>query len=248
MTERIAVIADIHGNIDALLAVFADIHREGVETILNLGDNASGPLAAADTINLLASRSITSISGNCDRVQAEAQRATMSPSDGVAFDQLGDRQIEWLRTLPPTAVHAGEIFLCHGTPASDVDGWLETLSADAQVCLAPIEEIEAAAAGFDYPVLLCGHTHLPRNIRLRDGRRIVNPGSVGLPAYDYDKPVYYKVESGSPDARYAILEKRQTQWQAELRSVAYDPTRMIELARAASRPDWVSALSTGWIR
>ena len=39
--------------------------------------------------------------------------------------------------------------------------------------------VAAKAEGFDYPVMLCGHTHVPRAVRLKDGRLIVNPGAVG---------------------------------------------------------------------
>lgn len=248
MTERIAVLADIHGNMDALLAVLADLHRQGVATILNLGDHLSGPLAAAEVADLLLTREMISIRGNCDRELVETAPEAMSASDRAAHSQLQEQHLAWLRALPATAIHAGEIFLCHGTPSSDLDWWLESLGADARISLAPIEEIEAAASGHDYPVMLCGHTHLARVLRLRDGRMIVNPGSVGLPAYDHDDPMPHLVESGSPDARYAILEKRQGHWQAELRTVAYDASRMIALAEAANRPDWVSALSTGWMR
>ena len=76
--------------------------------------------------------------------------------------------------------------------------------------------IESFAAGIDFPVILCGHTHIPRAVRLADGRLIVNPGSVGCPGYDDDEPVSHKVETGSPDACYAILSKVGGRWDVDL--------------------------------
>jgi hypothetical protein len=52
-------------------------------------------------------------------------------------------------------------------------------------------------------LILCGHTHLPRVVRLGDRRLVVNAGSVGCPGYDGVKPVYHKVQTGTPDACYA---------------------------------------------
>ncbi len=46
---KIAVLSDIHGNLPALRAVLADVAREGVDTIVNLGDIMSGPLQPATT-------------------------------------------------------------------------------------------------------------------------------------------------------------------------------------------------------
>jgi len=57
------------------------------------------------------------------------------------------------------------------------------------------------------PVILCGHTHIQRSVSLPTGQTVVNPGSVGLPAYEDDSPTYHKMESGSPHARYAIVSR-----------------------------------------
>ena len=63
-----------------------------------------------------------------------------------------------------------------------------------------------AAEGIAQPLILCGHTHIARAVRLRDGRMIVNPGSVGSPGYRDVHPFPHVIEAGTPDARYAILE------------------------------------------
>src|SRR5882757_588966 len=78
------------------------------------------------------------------------------------------------------------------------------------------------SSGIETSLILCGHTHIPRVVRLRDGRMIVNPGSVGLPGYDGQAPVSYVVEVGTPHACYAILERTRGGWSATIRYVPYD--------------------------
>lgn len=76
-----------------------------------------------------------------------------------------------------------------------------------------LEEVAGRCQGIiptpdtDVAVILCGHTHLPGTMRLDDGRLIVNPGSVGLPAYKDDHPWLHVVETGMLHARYAIVTR-----------------------------------------
>jgi hypothetical protein len=80
---------------------------------------------------------------------------------------------------------------------------------------------------------------------------IINPGSVGLPAYDDDHPhpfsQFHRIENGSPDARYAVVEKSGEHWRCELINVHYDHESMALLAEQRQRPDWAHALRTGWM-
>ena len=64
---RIAVFADVHGNLLALEAVLADIASRSPDATVNLGDCLSGPLQAAATADLLMSRDFLTIRGNHDR-------------------------------------------------------------------------------------------------------------------------------------------------------------------------------------
>lgn len=63
--------------------------------------------------------------------------------------------------------------------------------------------IALAGAPRGTEVVLCGHSNTPGVVRLTDGRLIVNPRSVGLPAYDDDHPHPHMMESGTPHARWA---------------------------------------------
>ena len=64
---RIAVVADIHGNVRALRAVMDDLKEVAPDRVINLGDCVSGPLEAAETADLLISLAWTTVRGNHDR-------------------------------------------------------------------------------------------------------------------------------------------------------------------------------------
>jgi predicted phosphodiesterase len=246
-TRRFAVIADIHSNADALIAVLEDISTQNVESIVNLGDHLSGPMAARETAELLLARDMPSIRGNHDRWLVENSREEMGSIDRAAFDQLDERHLDWLRQLPATLTLSDEIFVCHGTPSSDTAYWMEHVSADGDVLVKPRDEIARGAHGIEASLFLCGHTHLPRRVDLPEGRVILNPGSVGCPGYVGDKPVHHVVQTGTSAACYALVEKTSDGWGSAFRHVPYDPSRMIKLAHAADHPNWESRLATGWV-
>ncbi|OHV72165.1 metallophosphoesterase [Ensifer sp. LCM 4579] len=244
---RIAVISDIHGNHLALEAVLADIDAQKIGEIVNLGDHLSGPLDAARTADILMSRGMAAIRGNHDRFLLTHNPSEMGLSDRTAHDQLEPRHLEWLAALPESFVYRDTLFLCHGTPQSDETYWMESLTADGTVRMASRERIESFAEDIAYPAILCGHTHIPRAVRLGDGRLLVNPGSVGCPGYTDDLPVAHRVETGSPDARYAILDRSAEGWSVTFRCVPYDHMAMARLAADRNRADWASVLATGFL-
>ncbi|MFT4182971.1 MAG: metallophosphoesterase family protein [Rhizobium sp.] len=245
---RFAVIADVHGNHLALEAVLADISRQSIADIVNLGDCFSGPLTAGKTADILLAIDAVTVRGNHDRYLIEQVPEAMHASDRAAHGELSDRHLEWLRSLPFSVVYKDEAYLCHATPRDDNVYWLETVSPDGHIHLKPIEEIERLAEGIDFPLILCGHSHIPRVVRLSDGRLIVNPGSVGCPAYDDDLPHYHKVEAGNPFACYVVMDKVDGLWMPTVRHVAYDHRAMADLAAERGRKEWASGLATGWLR
>lgn len=245
---RFAAIADVHGNYLALEAVLADIKAQGITDIVNLGDMASGPLDAKRTIDIMMAMDAPCVRGNHDRYLTDYALDDMYPSDRFSHGQLEARHLDWLRALPSSVVYRDAVYLCHATPADDNTYWLEAVTLDGVVHMGAIEAIEQKADGIAQSLILCGHSHIPRTVRLRDGRMIVNPGSVGGPGYRDMAPHPHAVETGTPDAAYAILEQRGDAWQVTYRQVPYDNQAMAALARANGREDWASALATGWIR
>ncbi|RYE97691.1 MAG: hypothetical protein EOO78_18355 [Oxalobacteraceae bacterium] len=97
------------------------------------------------------------------------------------------------------------------------------------------EEVAEQAFGIDKAVLLCGHTHIARTLRLTDGRLIANPGSVGM-----------QLVRGSPDAHYAVVEKGRRGWQTALIAVPYDTEAAAKLAEANGFPSWGESIRHGW--
>jgi predicted phosphodiesterase len=241
---KFAAIADIHGNHSALEAVLADITALGINEVVNLGDHVSGPLEAARTADLLMERGFPSIRGDQDRILVELWQAGGSTRGD--FRQLERKHFEWMASMPPMLMYREQVFLCHASPRSDADFWLDYITNDGGVRASPIEAVEAAAEGIDASVILCGHTHVPRVVRLRDGRMVVNPGSVGLPGYDGQASVPYVVEVGTPHACYAIVDQTRAGWSATIRYVPYDNASMAELARSKGMHIWASAIATGW--
>jgi predicted phosphodiesterase len=240
---KFAAIADVHGNCVALEAVLQDIAAAGITEVVNLGDHVSGPLEPRRTADLLMARNFPSIRGNQDRLLVE-KRAGL----GRPFRWLDDSHMQWLSSQPATLLYPDEVLLCHGAPRDDDTYWLDRVAADGAVVPAPIEAVEAEASGIAASLILCGHTHIPRVVRLRDGRLVVNAGSVGCPGYRGAAPVAHVVETGTSHACYAILERAAGAWQATIRYVAYDHMSMAALAARNGRPEWASALATGWVR
>jgi predicted phosphodiesterase len=218
---KFAAIADIHGNCLALEAVLADIAAQSITEIVNLGDHLSGPLEAGRTADRLMALDIVSVSGNHDRYLIEHDLGEMHSWESDAHAQLSGAHLDWLKSLPFSRVWRDEVYLCHATPADDNVYWLEAVSEQGAVHLKPLAEIEALAEGISQNLILCAHSHIPRAVQLSDGRMIVNPGSVGCPAYDDVTPHFHKVEAATPHASYAVLEKAAAGWQVDFRLRPY---------------------------
>jgi len=241
----VAVIADIHGNRWALEAVLRDIDRRGVQQVVNLGDHLTGPLDPAGTADLLIERNMPSICGNDDRVLFSPLDA-LTPTQKYTREQLSPPALDWLHALPDTAVIADDLFACHGD-LFDSPYLLEQVESSG-VVLRSTAALAASVAAIPQPVVLSGHSHVPRTVALPRGKLIVNPGSVGLPAYTMETPIPYAMESGSPHARYALLHRAAHSWQVEHVRVPYDWEQAARAARAHQRPDWAEWLSTGRAR
>lgn len=243
---RLALVTDIHGNLAALEAVTADIRRRGVDQVVNLGDSLSGPLLPLETAQFLMAEGWLSLAGNHERYLLTQSPAQMIASDAYAHSQLTEKEFSWLKSLPPNARIAPDVFLCHGTPLSDTTYFLETVE-ERGVRPATAAEIEVRLGSEYASLIACGHTHVARAIHTQRGQRVVNPGSVGLPAYDDIHPFAHVIETGSPDARYAIAERLNGGWSLSLLSVPYDHKSMAQLAKLRGRLEWEHALLTGYL-
>ena len=247
---RLAVVSDIHGNLPALEAVLAEIAHERVDHVVNLGDIVSGPLWPRETAARLRGLDWSTIRGNHERQLLTLPADRMGPADGFARARLSDDDLHWLAGLPSTLDLGGGVWCCHGTPVSDLQYFLETVTPDLGqggspgVRAASAAEVRDRLGAVQSPLVLCGHTHMPRVASCGD-TLVVNPGSVGLPAFDDDHPHAHRMETGSPHARWALLERTGAGWLVQQRLSAYDWSAAAQRAAANGRGDWADALLSG---
>ncbi len=207
---RVAVVADVHGNLPALEAVLAEVERERVDLVVSGGDVAMGPMPAECVDALRALDRVLWVRGNADRGAAPHSYAAT-----VAWvrERLGEERWELLAGTPLTARAdldgLGAVLFCHGTPRSDE----EILTK-----LSPEQRVAAALAGVEEQVVVHGHTHVQYDREVA-GRRVVNAGSVGSP---YE---------GRRGAFWALLGPG-----VELRRTEYDVEAAVERIRATGYP------------
>jgi putative phosphoesterase len=241
---RIAVIADIHGNLPALEAVLADIQHRDVDRTVNLGDCVSGPLWPREVCDLLMASDYLTIRGNHDRWVSRPDPARMGASDRYAYSQLNQDHRTWLGAMPVLAHADHGILACHGTPSSDNQYLVEEVSEHRLVRAHP-STIRERLGDVQARVVLCGHSHQQHLIQLPNGPLILNPGSVGCPSYNDPGAEPHVSESGSPHARYAVLTIGE-QVSAELIAAAYDWRAAAARAETNGRSEWAYGLRTGW--
>jgi diadenosine tetraphosphatase ApaH/serine/threonine PP2A family protein phosphatase len=211
----LALLYDVHGNLAALDAVLADARALGADRWLIGGDvSAFGPWPEATVGRLRELDDALWLRGNHERWAVETDQVPDVPfaQHGVAAtrEALGPELIAALYALPLwQPFPGGEAW--HGSPRSDVDGFLPD----------PQDHDAALLEDRTPELLVVGHTHLPmqRTIVRDDGgtTRIVNPGSVGLP---FD---------GDPRAAYGVLH---ADGRVEQRRVEYDRERTIAESHA----------------
>jgi predicted phosphodiesterase len=242
---RLAVISDIHGNLRALEAVLGRIRALGdIDRLVVAGDLLSGPLEPSETADVLRALEAAFIRGNHERQLLACAEAPGGESDQFAFEHTTDAQRAWLATLPATLELAPDVLVCHGTPETDRIYLCEELDG-GPVKLASDAAITGRLAGAAHALVLSGHSHHPRTVRLSSGQLVVNAGSVGLQAFSSGPPHAHHVENGSPHARFVVVERGAAGWHAEHHQVPYDWDAAASTAARNGRPDWERWLRSG---
>lgn len=195
---KIAVISDIHGNMQALEAVLTDIESEKCDKIFCLGDLAMAgpePAKAIQRIKELQEQGkLEVIQGNTDEMignfNEEILQKVKKAAPIMANALENDVQIipanlkEFLRNLPPQKemeIEGLKVLLVHGSPRKNDENIMPDL---------PVEKIEEMVAGTDANVIFCGHTHIPCGYQTQKKQTIVNDGSVGRPFTPEPKACY----------------------------------------------------------
>jgi len=215
-TPRIAIVSDVHGNLEALAAVLADADAQGFSRMVNLGDMVGyGPEPDA-CVKMLRERGVDSVLGNHEHGLLEAQaRNWFNPQARKALDRtralLSDDALMYFRTLPRTLEAEGALFV-HGCPPGLVSKYLYELDDYA---------LREAFALYQNRMCFAGHTHELERISLLGhekierrplgkgvcalppkARHIINAGAVGQPRDGNNKAKYILWEPGtenSPD-------------------------------------------------
>ena len=219
---RLAVLSDIHGNIEALRVVLADIDALGITAVVSLGDNVGYGPRPEEVVALLRERAVPSVMGNHEAGLSFASRlAWFNPVARRALDitrtLVSAKTLAYLATLPDHLVADGLRFV-HGAPPKAINTYLFELDEDELVGLFRL-----------YPERLCfaGHTHDLKLYTLRgetaENRRfeevaampltpgarcIVNAGSVGQP------------RDGDHRAKYVIYDRDKDS--VQVRRLEYD--------------------------
>ncbi len=111
---------------------------------------------------------------------------------------MSPEHLAWLASLPLTLELAVGVLAFHGSPSDDLTYLLETVEQTGARAATHDEVLERLGDVSGWSLLLCGHTHLQREMRLPSGTLVVNPGSVGWPAYADNKPQPARNGGGHP--------------------------------------------------
>ncbi|MFP4139328.1 MAG: metallophosphoesterase family protein [Planctomycetota bacterium] len=244
----LAIISDIHSNIEALTAVLNDIDQRGVERIICLGDVVGYGPDPRQCLDLIIQRTERTLMGNHDyavlyepnkfnvgaesaaywtRAQLEAEQDTEKRNARWAF--LGGLDVKYV--LNDESLGVGEMVFVHGSPRRPVNEYVfpdDIYNAPSKV-----------QTGFDRFTKLCfiGHTHVPGVFldtpdfyspdelegvyEVGDHKALINVGSVGQPR-DRDRR-----------ASYAIVEPGQVRFVR----VGYDVEAVAEKVHAVQELD-----------
>ena len=231
----IALVSDIHGNIDALEAVFHDIDSREVDEIICLGDIVGYGAAPAECVALIRERCSATVIGNHDELVVRANDEVIIPERvaaglRLARSQLSDDQLAWLRDLLRLQ-QLHEFTIVHAS--LDCPEQYPYISSDA----------EARVHFRRQETALCfiGHTHVPiiaeeapegikwvipgdKSILLnQDHRSAINVGSIGQPR-DED-----------PRASYGLFDNDHNTFQ--ICRIPYDIKKAQERMRTAGLPE-----------
>jgi predicted phosphodiesterase len=190
-------------------------------------------------------RGFPTVRGNHDRWVATLAPADMGLSDRYTYSALDEAQRRWFGDLPATLRLDRDILAVHGCAHDDNRYLLEDIE-QGRLVRAPNEAIAQRLGRTDAALVLCGHSHQQHMVRVQDGPVILNPGSVGLPAYRDPTGVAHVSEVGSPHARYALVSRDNGAMTIELVALDYDHASAAKRAAANGSPGWAHALQTGF--
>lgn len=205
---RIAVLADVHGNLNAFEVALAAARREAPDLLVIAGDVVNGAPDSRRCWELARAEADVLLRGNHERYAIDRGTPAAEPAwSGPRFRPAAWTAAELrgleddVRRAPIAARVADDVLVVHALPARDrgsVYPWT------------PEAELADAFAGVDARLVVRGHNHLPFHRTLADGRLLVSVGAVGLAL------------AGRPEAQWALATRGRDGWAVEHRSEPYD--------------------------
>ncbi len=237
---RIAIVADIHANLDALTAVLRHAEAGGsLDVVWAIGDLVGYGAEPSEVLATLRTHLLTAVAGNhdlaaCGAIGVEEFNAAAGAAALWTRARLDASGRAFLAALPRTRVE-GDFTLAHGSIRDPV--WEYLLSAEQALAQFELQTTPHGIVGHSHLPFACEEDAggVPRWRRADDGMRlelaatrlIVNPGSVGQP------------RDGDPRASYVLYDDRAATltW----RRVEYDITAAQRKIIAAGLPAWLAA-------
>jgi predicted phosphodiesterase len=234
---RLALVSDIHANVEALQATLADIATQSVDRIVCLGDIVGYNTNPTECIALLREHDAFCIAGNHDRaVCGRITTETFSPvaARAVAWtrERLGADHLAFLDRLPLKATIADQLIVVHGALHVEEGCEIERLDTEPRR-LASFKALVAHPSRAR--ICAFGHTHRPGVYEYRDGEvgsrsesevilrddahYLINPGTVGQP------------RTADHRATYMLLDTAPRT--VKLRHVDYDASAPLAKTRKA---------------
>lgn len=190
--NRLAVISDIHSNLQALTAVWARLDELGIDSVYCLGDVVGYGARPVECLAMIRKNNIRTVQGNHDALIADGSlRLDFNIYSLAAVEHnrrlLTEDDLNWLGALPTSLQPEKEAMFVHGSP-EDRDRYLIYLD-DLQEVSANVLEVDGPGVCFfghtHHPVVFDGQGFIPirqKKIFLEKSlRMLVNPGSVGQP-------------------------------------------------------------------
>lgn len=210
---KIAILSDIHSNLEALQACLAHAAAQGAEQFVFLGDivgYGADPLACLNIIETLVKQGAVAVKGNHDEavLSGLCERMSFSARDAIYWTraQLGQKELAFLQSLP-MSVKKGDTLYVHAS-ADRPERWNYITGArDAGRC------IKAAGTAFTF----AGHVHHPAlyHVSNREAPRAFQPApGMPIPIFPHRQWLAIVGSVGQPRdgnnaASYAILDRQQ---------------------------------------
>ena len=206
LIDMIAVVSDIHSNLEAFTKVLREIEKKKCSIVFNAGDTAGYYTRPDECVNILRKRKIVSVMGNHDNALLQKDFETLGPvaSESLKWQRkrLSKTNLKFLSSFPKILdreIRERKITMVHGSPSDPLGDYVFPWT--------PEHVFEEFLEKTGAEILIMGHSHVPFVKKISD-KLVLNPGSVGQP------------RDGNPKASFALADTQKMK--ATIKRVEYD--------------------------